>query len=96
MPVVYNSDTSIPAYTSDLYIIDGTSNNITLTLGAITNDYLIYNFTRVDNSTNTVTIVMPDSLYSGEFTLNLQPRSNICLLSYNSTWVLMSGYSKDR
>ena len=60
--MVYNSNiTEITTSTTldigfDVYIVDATSGNITVTLPSITADGLQYKIKRIDNNSNRVTI----------------------------------------
>lgn len=79
-------------------IIDATSGNLTLSLPQIPYDGIWTTFTRIDNSSNTVSIVP----YSGDnimglSSLPLYELSNITLSSWGANrWILTDGYTKDR
>ena len=82
---------------ANLYFIDATSQNITITITDIAYDYEFYNLIRVDSSSNTVTIDLGNStLITNESNFNLHPLSNVTLMSNNNLWIPINGYTKDR
>lgn len=91
---ITSSETLPTGYT--LYFVDASLNDITLTIDPITSDYQFYNIIRTDNSIYTVDFILNDNLTTGESTFNLYQKSNIVLMSLNSLWNIISGYSKDR
>lgn len=83
---------------SNLYIIDATDGNISLTLDPIIMNLMRYLIIRIDNTSNIVTINCNtgNTLYTGESSFNFYGFSNIMILSYNTTWIMTLGYTKDR
>ena len=81
---------------ANLYFINSLL-NITVTLSDIINDMEFYNLIRIDNSTNIVTINLGNcKLCTGESQFNMEPMTNITLMSKNNIWYPISGYTKMR
>ena len=79
-----------------LYFINP-STNIVITLTDIVNDMEFYNLIRTDNSTNIVNINLGTCLLcTGENNFNVEPMSNITLMSKNNIWYPISGYTQMR
>jgi len=92
---VTSTSTLTSGYT--LYFIDATNNSIDATIPQMTNDNQYYNMVRIDNSSNTVNIILDNSsLITSETSFKLYPISNVMIMSLNSVWIPMNGYTKDR
>lgn len=79
-----NGDITL-SYDYDVYIVDGSLQNITLTLPNIVSDGIFYNIKRIDNSTNTVTITGSQTI-DNQSSIILRQKSNITLNSLNNLW----------
>lgn len=91
-----NSDTTI-TWGQPFYLIDGTSNNVNITVPLMSNDFQFYNIVRVDSTANIVTIILDSTtLMSGEASFKLAGFSNVTIMSNNGTWIPISGYTEDR
>ena len=94
--MVYN--TNITAITSnttlsisqDVYLVDASGNNITITLPNITADGIHYTLQRIDTSSNNVTIAGFNSFQtiSGNVSVPLLQNNTIRIQSYSDLWYL--------
>lgn len=89
--MVYNSNiTEITTSTTldigfDVYIVDATSGNITVTLPSITADGLQYKIKRIDNNSNRVTITGSQTI-DGLVSIQLFPQNSIEIHSIDTVW----------
>lgn len=84
--MVNSSGNIDPGY--EAYLIDASSNNITLTMLNITSDGFYFMFKRVDNSLNTVTIqgYSISQTIDGNSAITLNSGDKINLVAFNSVW----------
>lgn len=73
------------------YLVDATSNNITLTMPQQTGDGPNFLISRIDNSVNTVTIDGNGATINGSSTVTLGGQSNVLLVLYSDDWYTVSG-----
>ena len=86
---VINVDTTL-TYDSMLYLIDATSNNVTVTLPSVTSQqgsHMILK--RVDSSVNTVTIDPSPNTIDGYSTLTMGAVQRIHIMVYNGNWFIV-------
>lgn len=97
MSITPITSTTTLSYGFPYYFIDATGGNITLTVPLMANDFQFYNIVRIDNSVNTVNIVLDSTtLMSGESNFNIYGFSNVAIMSNGGLWYPVNGYSKDR
>lgn len=91
--LTYVTEDSTLDYGWDTYLMDASSNNITMTLQQSYGDGLLFTFSRVDdNSSNTVTIVANSgSLINGGSSVTLNPHENITITSWDNNWYTIHG-----
>lgn len=77
-----------------IYLVDCTAGNVTLTIDSITYDYESYNINRIDNTVNTLTIVLTEPLVSSEYTFDLDGYLSIGIIALSSIWYPISGATK--
>lgn len=80
-------------YGFDTYLVDATSGNITLTLPSYTGDGPNIMISRIDSSTNTVTIVAADTgiTVNGASSVSLNSHENVRLVMLQDHWYTVAG-----
>ena len=80
---------------SDVYLVDATNGNITITLPNILSNGMQYKLKRTDNTTNTVTIqATGGQLINNNSTFTLYPLNSCEIYSYNLQWYIVSNLTR--
>lgn len=86
-----NSDTTVDCG-YDTYLVDASSDNVILTMPTPVGEGVLFTFSRIDSSANTVLIVGGSSEnINGATSFTLLSHENVTFSSYNNQWYTIAG-----